>query len=69
MATTGLAALIVAAGCGSTASQGSVVDVASAGRINLRQSDFPAGWQRQANPVTDSGNVQAERALYGCLRA
>jgi hypothetical protein len=66
MRTTGLLAVIVAAGCGA-GSQGSVVDVGTAARINLRQSDFPAGWERQANPVTASANVQAERAMYGCL--
>jgi hypothetical protein len=72
VATAGLLALIVAGGCGggsSAAPQGSGTDVATAARINLRQSDFPAGWQGRSNPVTASGNVQAERALYACLGA
>jgi hypothetical protein len=70
VATAGLLAIVVTAGCGggsSASPQGSSADNASAGQINLQQSDFPAGWQARPNPVTASANVTAERALYACL--
>ncbi len=68
LATTGVLAIVVAAGCGGGSSQSSSTQLSSAARINLRQSDFPPGWQARPNPVTATGNMQAERALYACLR-
>ena len=70
MATTGLLTAVVTAGCGGgspAAQQGSLANAATAARINLQQSDFPAGWQSRPNPISAPSNVQAERALYACL--
>jgi hypothetical protein len=70
VATTGLLTMAVAAGCGGGSSgsgQSSSADIASAARINLRQSDFPAGWQAHPNPVSAAANANVERTLYGCL--
>jgi hypothetical protein len=70
VATTGLLTMVIAAGCGggsAATTQHSTTDMATAARINLQRSDFPSGWQSRPNPVTASGNVQAERALYTCL--
>jgi hypothetical protein len=70
VATTGALTIVVTAGCGggSTVSPpSSSTDAASAARINLRQSDFPAGWQGHPNPVTAPGNANMERTLYACL--
>jgi hypothetical protein len=70
VATTGLLTIVVTAGCGggsTTASQGAPTDATTAARINLQQSDFPAGWRAQPNPVTAPANAQVERALYACL--
>jgi hypothetical protein len=70
VATTGLLTTVLAAGCGggSPASpKGTPNDAVTAAQINLQQSDFPAGWRAQPNPVTAPANTQVERALYACL--
>jgi hypothetical protein len=62
--------IAVAAGCSggsTTSSRGVPTDATTAARINLQQSDFPAGWRAQPNPVTAPANTQVERALYACL--
>ncbi len=72
VATTGLLTIVVTAGCGGgspRSGQSSSTDAASAARINLRQSDFPAGWQAHPNPVTAPANASVERTLYSCLAA
>jgi hypothetical protein len=70
VATTGVFTIAVTAGCGggsSGSAQSSSTDAASAARINLQQSDFPAGWQAHPNPVTALANANVERTLYSCL--
>jgi hypothetical protein len=70
VATTGVVTIAVTAGCsgGSSGSaQSSSTDAVSAARINLQQSDFPAGWQAHPNPVTAPANATVERTLYSCL--
>jgi hypothetical protein len=72
VATTGVFTIAVTAGCsgGSSGSaQSSSTDAASAARINLQRSDFPAGWQAHPNPVTAPANTNVERTLYSCLEA
>src|SRR5205807_6900930 len=70
VATTGVFTIAVTAGCSggsSESAQSSSTDAASAARINLQQSDFPAGWQGHPNPVTAPANATVERTLYSCL--
>jgi hypothetical protein len=67
---TGLFTIAVTAGCGggsSGSAQSSSTDAADAARINLQQSDFPAGWQAHPNQVTAPANSNVERTLYACL--
>jgi hypothetical protein len=70
VAATGVFTIAVTAGCGggsSGSAQSSSTDAAFAARINLQQSDFPAGWQAHPNPVTANANANVERTLYSCL--
>ena len=72
VAMTGLLIMAMTAGCGGgspASSRGSAADVATAARINLQRSDFPADWQARPNPVTAPANARAEQALYACLGA
>ena len=70
VAATGLLTIVVTAACGSGSSgspQGAATDAATAARINLQRTDFPADWQSRTNPVTAPANTRVERSLVACL--